>query len=99
MSKSKEIEWTVLFDFPPSNSSRFSYYPTINDEFKELEKPDISSLTDCKVWTNKDDATKYAMEKCGKYSWKLLATKVMINIEESKYKESINFTDDSFYMG
>lgn len=97
MSRTREIEWTILFNFPSSYAEPLGYYPTNNGAFVEVTPESLVALIDCKVWSNKKEAEVFAREKCGKYSWKLFPTKILCSIDEEQYKESISFTEDDFY--
>lgn len=101
MAQDKDVEWTILFDFPPTQDNPIGFYPTDNGEFIEIDPQDLTAWTNCRVWDNKDEAKKYAESVCGKYSWRLMPTKIEITsykcVDSEKYKECIEFTEDSFY--
>jgi hypothetical protein len=63
----KEIEWTIQFDFPnePVFPTKYNTYQTKLDE-------------NVLCWTDKAIATDFATEKCGKYGWRLVATKIQV---------------------
>lgn len=69
----KELEWTIIFDFPRDELDMHGYIP-LNDNTYVPFNPGDESLKNAKVWTNKKDAEKFASEHCGKYAWQLFPT-------------------------
>lgn len=69
MSNVKEVEWTVIFNFPEK-----PVYPTINETYQETMNEQV------KCWDNKKQAEEYAKEHCGKYSWVLVPTVIETKI-------------------
>lgn len=96
MSKSKETEWTVLFDFPSSAGELYGYYPTSNGQYLEFNNQ-APSLENCMTWNDIESAKDFAKEKCGKYGWRLFPTKIEIIEFDEEYKEGYTFTEDDFY--
>lgn len=69
----KEIEWTIIFDFPRDELDDRGYIP-MNDGTFEPFNIRLWNLKNAKVWNNKEEAKKFAREKAGKYGWYLFPT-------------------------
>ena len=71
--KYKELEWTIMFDFPHDERDMHGYIPMKDGTFEPfLIKSNF--LHNAMVWTDKKEAEAFAREHCGKYGWKLFPT-------------------------
>lgn len=70
IKEDEELEWTVYFDFPDC-----PVFPTEDGSWvRQLDKT-------VKTFDDKIEAKKFALEKCGKYGFQIIPTKVLTCIE------------------
>ena len=86
-TKTKEIEWTVAFNFSPN-----IMFPNKVNGYQSVLNEHV--LT----WTDKSLAEQFAMEKCGKYGWDLVPTKIeCIHSDELIQVDNAEYTHESFW--
>lgn len=66
----EESEWTVYFDFPEC-----PVFPTKDGDWVQQLGPNVKTFTD------KNEAQKFALEKCGKYGFQIIPTVILMTIE------------------
>lgn len=75
----KEVEWTIIFDFPATGSGTIGFVP-MNDGSNKLICENHFDISGCMTWNNKKEAERYAEEHCKGYNWYLFPTVIECTI-------------------
>lgn len=85
--KTKDVEWTIAFNFVPN-----TMFPNKINGYQSVLNENV--LT----WTDKALAEQFATEKCGKYGWDLVPTKSeYIHTDEIIQVDTAEYTHDCFW--